>query len=92
MKDYKKLIAEAVKKVQGKKTLPIGSVAAHADDPITRELIAYEDEGAIAVLSWGGITKRWPANEVFDPNDALQEAMDLQIESANAAVQSAPQN
>lgn len=48
--------------------LPLGNVVCHASDPITRKLVRYEDDGQTAVLSWGGVTKRWPASEVFDPN------------------------
>ncbi len=61
----KQIIAEAVRRSQGRK-LPIGSPAAHLDDPVTRELVAYEEDDKIAVLSWGGVTKRWPVGEIFD--------------------------
>ena len=73
----KQIIDEAVKRSQGRK-LTIGSVACHPDDPISRELVAYEDFGKVAVLSWDGVTKRWPASEIFDPNDAKHAAVAIQ--------------
>jgi len=77
---YDAIIDHAVSLVQGRH-LAIGSVAAHPDDPTSRELIAYEDDGCTAVLSWGGEIKRWPASEVFDPNDALDEALRICAEN-----------
>ena len=68
------LIAKAVKASQGKK-FEIGTAVAHPDDPITRELVAYEDDGNTAVLSWGGITARWPSSEIFSPNEARDYAV-----------------
>ena len=74
--DNSDFIKKAVKVVQGRRLKP-GNVACHESDPITRELVRYEDNEQTAVLSWGGVTKRWPASEVFDPNDAKDVALQL---------------
>lgn len=78
MAGYVKLIDWAIKQVRGRK-LPIGCIAAHPDDPIARVLVRYEDDGRIAVLSLGGVTKRWPASEIFDLNEVERVAVQVVV-------------
>lgn len=79
MKTNTEIIHEAVKNVQGHLLVP-GMVAGHPDDPVARELVSYEDNGKTAVLSHAGVTKRWPANEIFDPNEARDEAIRIKFD------------
>lgn len=92
MKSTNQLIDEAIKMLQGKKKFPIGSVVAHPDDPVARELIAYEDDEAVAVLEWDGGIKRWPANEIVNPAEVQMVTLRLRYEDILAARKNASQN
>jgi hypothetical protein len=74
----RKEIEQAIKVHQGE-ILPLGSVVAHPSDPMTYELIMYD--GDFAVLSWNGVTKRFPANEIFDANRVKNTAVSIHVES-----------
>jgi hypothetical protein len=52
-----------------------GDPVAHSSDEMTYEFIRYENGNAI--VGWNGITKSFPANEVFNPNIAKKVALDL---------------
>ena len=80
------LIKDSIERVKGKR-LRIGNVACHESDPISRNLVRYEDDGQTAVLSWGGVTKRWPASEVFDPNDVKALALNLLLSNRSVLLE-----
>lgn len=70
-------IEEAIKIHQGE-IMPLGTACAHPSDSMTYELIMYD--GDMAVLSWNGVTKRFPASEVFDVNKVKRTAISIHIE------------
>lgn len=74
----RKEIEEAIKVHQGE-VLPLGTACAHPSDSMTYELIMYD--GDFAVLSWNGVTKRFPASEIFDVNKVKNTAVSIHIES-----------
>jgi hypothetical protein len=52
-----------------------GDTVAHSSDKMTYEFVRYENGNAI--VGWDGITKSFPASEVFDPNIVRKVALDL---------------
>lgn len=89
MQTTDQIIEEAIDAVIGTPP-PIGSVCAHRDDPVTRELMSVVD--GIATLSYDGVTKRFPASEIFNPNDVKREALRIQLREASVEIAAAPNN
>lgn len=73
---------QAIKIHQGE-TLEPGTACAHPSDKMVYVLDGYEEDQA--VLSWNGVTKRFPASEIFDVNrvkdTAIQISMEAQVEA-----------
>ena len=76
MEKFDGIIKRAIKKHQGK-ILSIGTLCAHPSDHMTYELIGYD--GDKAILSWNGITKYFPANEIFDVNKVKDMVITIHI-------------
>lgn len=89
MKTENEIIEQAIDVVIGTPP-PVGAVCAHRDDPVSRELMSVVD--GIATLSWGGVTRTFPASEVFDPNDVKREALRIQCREASAMIIASPSN
>jgi hypothetical protein len=66
----KEIIFEAIRRHQGKILKP-GAIIAHLDDPITKELVRYDGDVAVAELD--GMEFRFPASEIFDVNKVRRE-------------------
>ncbi len=70
------IIDSAIKIVlEEKHSLSPGDPVAHSSDEMTYEFIRYENSNAI--VGRNGITKSFPANEVFNPSIVKKVALDL---------------
>ena len=78
MRTPESILEEAVKQLAGKRVLASGEVVAINSNPITGEVIKYQ--GDVVLVDHQDGTLRWPANEVFSPNDALRLCRKMQAE------------
>jgi hypothetical protein len=76
MDNYDEIIDKAISLIQGE-VLPLGTACAHPTDSMTYLLEGYD--GDIAILSWDGVTKRFPASEIFDVNKCQKVSMNIKF-------------
>lgn len=71
-------IKKAIELNKGK-NLIIGKTFAHESDKMAYELT--DIIGEIAILSYNGIVKTFPKNEIFDCNKVKEDAIKLKLEA-----------
>ena len=70
MRTAESILEEAVKQLAGKRVLAPGEVVAINSNPITGEVLEYQ--GDVVLVDHKDGQLKWPANEVFSPNDAMR--------------------
>ncbi len=91
MMTYDEIIDIAISRVLNcKQNLIVGQMTAHRSDPIVRKLVAVE--GNQAILSWNGVTRQYPIEEVFDPDSVRNEAMSILASQTKKDISTAQSN
>jgi hypothetical protein len=86
MSKYRKIIEQAIEKHKGEMPA-IGSVVAHESDPISYELLRYENNAAVVGLD--GEEKIFPSEEIFDVNAVKRTALNIKFQNQFKACVSA---